>query len=270
MKLKIAALTCALLAVVLTVVTLIAQGEPLGYRGRPAVIREVVGSVELRVAGGRPEPARHATLMEWGTEIRTSIYASAQLDTPEGRIQIFDSTVLRTRKLEARGQATFKLDAGRLQVAVDSAGGMVISPQASTARVELLPGSYELIADGRGLLAGFCIDGTALLHEGDGRPTEVQAGKVFIITPLAPAVVTAKPPPLDLQASVTPRSRAGELATISGRVTPGGRLYINGEPLYPDSAGEFVSAVAPGTEQVVIVAEDVTGHAERKVLSVPN
>ncbi|MFH1810383.1 MAG: hypothetical protein ABIJ09_16680 [Pseudomonadota bacterium] len=268
MRLKIAAAAMLVAALALVGVTLVKQGHPLGYRGRAGVVREVVGTVEVRASGGRPERATPASWIAADTEVRTGDFSSASVETARGTLRLYDSTGIRSRRAAATGPQ-WLLDNGRLHIEVDHSAGTTVGSLAAASHVELLPGSFHIIADGKGLLCGLCVEGTALVHEGDDRPTEVKPGQVFILSPLAPAVVTDQVPDLALKVQVAARTRPGELPTVSGHVTPGSRVYVNGEVTYPDSGGEFMAALSPGEEQVVVVAEDISGSAARKVLVVP-
>ena len=267
MKAKVIAIVLAFVALALLGTTLVLRGHPLGYRGRMAVIHDVIGSSELRTHGDRPLRGKPGVTLGHDAELRTSSYSSVFMVTPSGTIRVFDSTSLRSRKKDDPAAPSWRLQAGRLEIEVDADEGLTIGPVASEAFVELLPGAYVLTADGQGLMAGTCLEGTLLIHEGgEGRATEVEQGQVFVITPMAPVFVSDGVPPMHLEATLKPAARRGERATVSGQITPGGRVYINGELAYPDSAGEFVSAVAPGDKEVVVVAEDLLGNAVRKEL----
>lgn len=266
MRTKIIALALLAVAVALLAVTVVLRGHPFGYRGRLAVIHDVVGSSELRMGAERPARGKPGVAVDHDTEIRTSSYSSVYMVTPSGTLRLYDSSSLRSRKAEDPEVPTWRLVAGRLVVEVDSDDGLTIAPQASDAYVELLPGAYILSADGKGLMAGTCLEGTLLIHEGQGRPTELQVGQVFVMTPMAPVFVSDSAPPMHLEAKLNPAASRGERATVSGQVTPGGRVYVNGEIAYPDSTGEFVTAIAPGDKRVVVVAEDLLGKAVREEL----
>jgi len=266
MKTKVAALVLTLLAIAGIATTLILQGHPLGYRGRQAVIHAVVGSSELRVGLDRPERGKPGAPIGFDTEIRTSSYSSVYMVAPSGTIRVFDSSSLRTRKKKDPAAPGWRLSAGRVEIEVDSDDGLTVGPQGSAAYVELLPGAYVLTADGQGLMAGTCLEGTLLIHEGEGRPTEVQVDQVFVMTPMAPVFVSDSVPPMQLEAQLNPAASRGERATVTGQVTPGGRVYVNGEISFPNSSGEFVTAISPSDKRVVVIAEDLLGNAVRKEL----
>ncbi|MBN2358294.1 MAG: hypothetical protein JXR83_02495 [Deltaproteobacteria bacterium] len=268
MKTRILSLSLIGLALVLVVVTIAIRGNPMGYRGHQAVIQEVVGVSELRIEGARPERPKPGQLIGYEHELRTSTYSSVALGAPAGTLTIFDSSSLRTRKKQGPADPAWQLVSGRIRVDVDGQRGMTLGQQVSDVYLEMLPGAFFLNADGKGLLAGTVLDGTLLLHEAKGRPTEIKPGQFFVLSPLSPVVVNDGVPPLELTAELAPRTKAGELPTVNGRVTPGGRVYINGELHYPDTSGEFVAALHPGSQEAVILAEDIAGNAVRKVLPV--
>jgi len=268
MKIRILAIVFALLAIAIVVTTVVLRGNPMGYRGRQAVTQEVVGVSELRVAGARPERPRPGTAVGFDHELRTSIYSSLVLSAPTGTITMYDSSTVRTRKKLGPVDPAWVLVSGRVRVNIDDQRGMTIGPISSNVYLEMLPGAFFLNADGKGLLAGTVLEGTLLVHEAKGRPIEIKPGQFFVLSPLSPAVVTDGVPPLELTAEIAPRSKAGELPTVNGQVTPGGRVFINGELAYPDATGEFVAALNPGTQEVVILAEDIAGNAVRRAMPV--
>lgn len=263
---KLATIACALAAVALVATTLFMRGHPLGYRGALAVVHQVVGGCELRIMSDRPIRATTGMAIGHGSELRTSPFSSVLLVTPGGRIDMLDGTTLRTLHENDKPFPIWRLFNGRVRVAVDGEHSMTMSSAATDTYLELMPGSYTLTADGKGLLAGYCREGTMRLHEGEGRPVEVKPGQMFTVTPLSPAFISNNLPELEVRARINPRSKPGELNTITGNVPTGGRVYINGELTYPDATGEFTAALAPGAKEVVLLAEDIQGNAARKVL----
>jgi hypothetical protein len=269
MKTRILAIILAVLAVAIVVTTVALRGNPMGYRGRQAVVQEVIGVGEIRIAGGRPERPKPGAAIGFEYELRTSTYSSVVLSAPTGTITVYDSSSIRARKKLGPPDPNWFLVSGRVRVDVDGERGLTLGQQASDVYLEMLPGAYFLNTDGKGLLAGTVIAGNLLMHEAKGRPTEIKPGQFFVLSPLSPAFISDGIPPLELSAEIAPRAKAGELPTVSGQVTPGGRVYINGELTYPSASGEFVAALNPGTQDVVILAEDIAGNAARKQLPVP-
>lgn len=269
MKIRIIAIVLAVLTIAIVVTTVALRGNPMGYRGRQAVVQEVIGVSELRIAGARPERPKAGDAIGFEHELRTSIYSSLVLSAPTGTINMFDSSTLRTRKKLGPVNPAWVLVSGRVRIDIDDQRGMTIGPIGSDVHLEMLPGAFYLNADGKGLLAGTVLGGALLVHEAKGRPIEIKPGQFFVLSPLSPAVVTDGVPPLELTAEIAPRARAGELPTVNGQVTPGGRAFINGELTYPNASGEFVAALSPGVQEVVILAEDIAGNTKRQTLTVP-
>lgn len=265
-KAKIIGLIMLIVGVVVLAWTRWTQGPVFGYRGHPAVIAQVSGAVELRYPDTRPERARAGRYLRLGGTLLCPRYATAQLDTQAGRLKLFDSSTLSSER--RGGRFEWSLVRGRLELNVDGRQGLRLRAAASGTYIELMAGHYAFIADGKGMLTGQVESGTALVYEDDQRPTEVGAGKFFILTPLTPAFVTKKLPAVELDLQITPRRRPGELSTLSGRISPGVRVYVNGEPSFAESSGDFAAALAPGVESAVVVVESLGGQTLRRVFHV--
>lgn len=242
------------------------QGNSFGFRSHPAVIREVIGNVELRSQTARPQRARAGHFLPRSVTVLSPAYATALLAVPQGELRLYDASKLRCE--DKSGQDEWLLVRGRLDVDVDSSGGLRLRAADSGTGLELMAGNYEFMADGKGMLLAHVIQGTALIYEDQQRPTEVSAGQFFMLTPLAPALIAKSLPKVEMDLQLSPRHRPGELSTITGKVSPGVRVFVNGEPSFPGRTGDFAAALAPGEQRAVIVVETLGQKNLHRVFTV--
>ena len=250
---KIVGLLLMVSAAALAGWTYMRQGPSFAFRSHPAVIREVIGNVELRGQSMRPQRARAGHFLMRATTVLSPRYATALFATPQGELRLYESSRLRCEQKQGRDE--WLLVRGRLDVNVDNSGGLRLRAAASGTSIELMAGRYAFMADGKGMLVAQVRQGTALIYEDSQRPTEVTADNYFVLTPLAPALVAKKLPRVEMDLQLSPRRHPGELTTISGKVSPGARIFVNGEPGFPDSSGDFAAALAPDELQAQIVVE---------------
>jgi len=242
------------------------QGPSFAFRSHPAVIRQVIGAVELRSQTARPQRARAGHYLPRGVTVLSPSYSTVSFGAPQGELRLYDASKLRCEKKSGRDE--WLLIRGRLDVNVDNSGGLRLRAADSGTSLELMAGRYEFMADGKGMLLAHVEQGTALIYEDPQRPTEVNAGQFFMLTPLAPAMVAKSLPKVEMDLQLSPRRRPGELSTISGKVSPGVRVFVNGEPGFPGSSGDFAAALAPGDQQAVVVVETLGQKNLHKVFTV--
>lgn len=242
------------------------QGPSFAYRSHPAVIREVIGDVELRSQIARPQRARVGHYLNRGVTVLSPRYATVLLGVPEGELRLYDSSKLRCEKKSHHDE--WLLVRGRLDVDVDNSGGLRLRAADSGTSIELMVGRYQFMANGKGMLLAFVVQGTALIYEDPQRPTKVNVGKFFVLTPLAPALVTKDLPKIEIDLQLSPRRRLGELSTLTGKVTPGVRVYVNGEQGFPGRSGDFAAALEPGEKQAVVLVETLGQKNLHRVFTV--
>jgi hypothetical protein len=159
---------------------------------------------------------------------------------------------------------------GSLESDVEPASNVDVDIGDTDATAHSEGGHFFVTDDGKGVIAVAAVTGSVHLTS-KGKSVEVQKGEVSRIT-TADAGAPSKPAAAlrrVLLAVQWPNIKETNQPTlpISGRVEPGSRVFVQGEPVVVDVSGAFRSNVAlkQGKQKIAVVTVDALGRRKEVV-----
>ncbi len=224
-----------------------------------ALLLEPRGQVELQRGGGAWEPAARGARIGVSDGLRTPGDGEAELSVDGVRVKLHDRSELRLTAASAgllrarvRGRVESDVDEGRGQVSLqvedgdavaESSGGhFVLTAEGKTAVVAATRGTVRLGAAGRNV--DLRKDQMASVHEGElGQP----------IAALRKVLLAVEWPGDKTNHGTVP---------VAGHVSPGSRVYVQGQLVEVDPSGEFHTDVRldEGRQQIAVVTIDAFGR----------
>lgn len=127
-------------------------------------------------------------------------------------------------------------------------------------------GHFFVTADGKGVIAVASVTGTVHLTS-KGKSVEVKKGEVSRFDPTAPPSLPAAALRRVLLAVQWPNVKETNQSTlpITGRVEPGSRVFVQGEPVLVENGGTFRAEVPlkQGKQKIAVVTVDALGRRKQ-------
>ncbi|HEX9576624.1 MAG TPA: hypothetical protein VF993_02650, partial [Myxococcales bacterium] len=208
-----------------------------------AVVTASRGKVELlHGPSGSWAPAKVGDRLTVRDSLRTDL-GEADLAVEGVRVRLHESSRLELKQVDRR--ALRAKIGGSLESEVDQTGRLDVEMEGSSATAFSQGGHFFVTADGRGVVAVAAVTGSVHLNNG-GRTVDVSKGEVSKVVkgeeaPSVPAAALRRV----LLSVEWPRIQETNQAVLplSGRVEPGSRVFVQGEPVTVESAGTFRAEV---------------------------
>jgi hypothetical protein len=197
--------------------------------------------------------------------LRTDV-GEADLSVEGVRVRLHESSKIELKQIDRRSLRA-KVG-GSVESEVDQTGRLDVEVEGSTATASSQGGHFFVTADGKGVVAVATVTGSVHLN-GGGKSVDVNKGEVSKIikqedAPSPPAAALRRvllsvewPQQQETNRPVLP---------LSGRVEPGSRVFVQGQPVMVESAGTFRAEVPlkQGKQKIAVVTVDAMGR--RKTL----
>jgi hypothetical protein len=223
--------------------------------GKVQVLRALDGSVAEAKVGDRLS-ARDALRTEVG---------EADLAVDGVRIRLHEGSRLELKQV---GKQNLRARVrGSVESEVEQKGKLDVETENSDAVAHSDGGHFFVSADGRGVVAVASVTGTVNVS-GGGKSVEVGKGEITRITRSAPRPsVPVAALRRVLLAVQWPNQKETNKATfpIAGRVDPGSRVFVQGEPVAVEEGGTFRTEVPlrQGRQKIAVVTVDALGRRKQ-------
>jgi len=234
-----------------------------------AVVTAKNGKVQLlRAADGTVAEAKVGDRLSVRDALRTEV-GEADVAVDGVRVRVYEGSRLELKQvgkenLRARVRGSVESEVaqrGKLDVEIDNSDAIAHSDG----------GRFFVTADGRGVVAVASVTGTVNVS-GGGKSIDLNKGQVTRMTRSDPRpsvpVEALRRVLLNVQ---WPNQRETNKATlpIAGRVEPGSRVFVQGEPVAVEEGGTFRAEVPlrQGKQKIAVVTVDALGR-RRQVESV--
>ena len=230
-----------------------------------AVVTASRGKVELsRGASGAWSAAKVGDRLGAQDALRTDV-GEADVAVEGVKLRLHDSSKLEMKAVDRHALRTRVH--GSVESEVDQSGKLDVEIADSDAVAHSEGGHFFVTADGKSVVAVASVTGSVRLTS-KGKSVDVNKGQVSRIdTPDA-----SPSPPADalrrvLLAVQWPNARETNQATvpISGRVEPGSRVFVQGQPVTVESGGTFRAEVPlkQGKQKIAVVTVDALGRRKQ-------
>ena len=232
------------------------------FGGAQAVVTSKSGKVQLlRGADGSISEARVGDRLGAKDALRTDL-GEADVAVEGVKVRIHEATKLEIRSVEKRAiRARVR---GSLESEVDPTSKIDVEVEDSDTVAHSEGGHFFVTADGRGVVAVASVTGTVHVS-GAGKSVEVAGGEVSRVTreskgPTKPSAALRRV----LLSVQWPGQKATNkpLLPLAGRVEPGSRVFVQGEPVPVEEAGTFRADVPlkQGRQKIAVVTVDALGR----------
>jgi hypothetical protein len=241
-----------------------------GAQARPsdspqAVVTASRGKVELsRGASGAWSDVKVGDRLGVRDALRTDT-GEADLAVDGVKVRIHEASRLELKSIEKRAMRA-KVR-GSLESEVDSTGRLDVEVDDSDATAYSQGGHFFVTSDGKGVIAVAAVTGTVHLTS-QGKSVDVNKGEVSRIgghteSPSPPAAALRRV----LLSVQWPNVKESNQTTvpITGRVEPGSRVFVQGQPVVVEAGGLFRADVPlkQGKQKIAVVMVDAMGRRKQ-------
>ena len=233
--------------------------------GAAAVVTAKNGKVQvLRAADGSVAEAKVGDRLSVRDALRTDI-GEADVAVEGVRVRVHEGSRLELKQV---GQQNLRARVrGSVESEVEQKGKLDVEIENSDALAHSEGGHFFVTADGRGVVAVASVTGTVNVS-GGGKSIELAKGEVTRMTKSAPKpsvpVAALRRVLLNVQ---WPNQKETNKPTfpIAGRVEPGSRVFVQGEPVQVEEGGTFRTEVPlrQGKQKIAVVTGTRSGGASR-------
>jgi hypothetical protein len=236
-----------------------------GATGPEAVVTAKNGKVQvLRAADGSVSEAKVGDRLAPRDALRTEV-GEADVAVDGVRLRLHESSRLELKQIGR--QALRARVRGSIESEVDHTGRLDVEMENSDATAHSEGGHFFVTADGRGVVAVASVTGTVNVA-GGGKSVALNQGEVTHISKAAPApskpVAALRRVLLSVQ---WPNQKETNKPTlpIEGRVEPGSRVFVQGEPVAVEEGGTFRAEVPlkQGKQKIAVVTVDALGRRKQ-------
>lgn len=230
--------------------------------GAAAVVTAKNGKVQvLRAADGSVAEAKVGDRLSVRDALRTEM-GEADVAVDGVRVRLHEGSRLELKQV---GQKNLRARVrGTVESEVEQKGNLDVEIENSDALAHSQGGHFFVTADGRGVVAVASVTGTVNVS-GGGRSIDLRKGEVTRITKSQPKpsvpVAALRRVLLNVQ---WPNQMETNKATfpIAGRVEPGSRVFVQGEPVEVQEGGTFRAEVPlrQGKQKIAVVTVDTLGR----------
>ena len=226
-----------------------------------AVVTASRGKVELLHGGkGSWADAKVGDRLSAKDALRTDI-GEADLAVEGVKVRLHEASRLELKSVDRRAMRTRVH--GSVESEVDKTGRLDVEVEDSDATAHSEGGHFFVTADGKGMIAVASVTGSVHLS-GSGQSVEVQKGQVSrIVGAAAPGLPAAalRRVLLSVQWPRTPETNQTTVP-IAGRVEPGSRVFVQGQPVTVEAGGLFRAQVSlkEGKQKIAVVTVDALGR----------
>ena len=231
--------------------------------GEEAVVTASRGGVELqRGASTAWAPARVGDKLAATDSLRTDL-GEADVSLDGVRLRVHESSHLELKRVEKRGlRARVK---GSVESDVQKDNRVDMEVEDSDAVAHSQGGHFFVTSDGHGVIAVATVTGSVNLTSG-GRSVDVNKGEISRVveqkTPSQPSAALRRVLlSVEWPGKETNRTRL----PITGRVEPGSRVFVQGQPVVVESGGAFRAEVPlkQGKQKIAVVTVDALGRRKQ-------
>jgi hypothetical protein len=230
-----------------------------------AVVTASKGKVELlRGSSGAWAEAKVGDRLSAKDALRTEV-GEADLAVDGVKLRLHDASRLELRAVEKRAlRARVR---GSVESEVDKTGKLDVEIEDSDAVAHSEGGHFFVTADGKGVIAVASVTGSVHLSS-NGKSVEVGKGQVSHIgkadqPPGLPAAALRRV----LLSVQWPNQKETNKPTlpIAGRVEPGSRVFVQGQPVTVEAGGSFRAQVPlrQGKQKIAVVTVDALGRRKQ-------
>lgn len=230
-----------------------------------AVVTASRGKVELLHGGsGSWADAKVGDRLSAKDALRTEI-GEADLAVDGVKVRLHEASRLELKSVDKR--ALRARVHGSIESEVDKTGQLDVEVEDSDATAHSDGGHFFVTADGKGVIAVASVTGSVHLS-GSGRSVEVKKGEISRIggaasAPSLPAAALRRV----LLSVQWPRAQETNRPTvpIAGRVEPGSRVFVQGQPVTVEAGGLFRAEVPlkQGKQKIAVVTVDALGRRKQ-------
>ena len=227
-----------------------------------AVVTAKNGKVQvLRAADGSVEEAKVGDRLSARDALRTEVGA-ADVAVDGVRVRVHEGSRLEVRQIgnqELRARVR-----GNVESEVDRTGRLDVEMENSDATAHSEGGHFFVTADGRGVVAVASVTGTVNVA-GGGKTVALTEGEVTHVSKSSPTpskpVAALRRVLLSVQWPDQKETNKSTLP-IEGRVEPGSRVFVQGEPIAVEENGAFRFEVPlkKGKQKIAVVTVDALGR----------
>ena len=233
--------------------------------GAAAVVTAKNGKVQvLRAADGSVAEAKVGDRLSVRDALRTDI-GEADVAVEGVRVRVHEGSRLELKQV---GQQNLRARVrGSVESEVEQKGNLDVEIENSDALAHSEGGHFFVTADGRGVVAVASVTGTVNVS-GGGKSIELAKGEVTRMTKRDPKpsvpVAALRRVLLNVQ---WPNQKETNKPTfpIAGRVEPGSRVFVQGEPVQVEEGGTFRTEVPlrQGKQKIAVVTVDALGRRKQ-------
>jgi Glucodextranase, domain B/FecR protein len=230
-----------------------------------AVVTAKNGKVQvLRAVDGTVAEAKVGDRLSVRDALRTDV-GEADVAVDGIRVRLHEGSRLELKQV---GKQNLRARVrGSVESEVERKGKLDVEIENSDAIAHSDGGHFFVTADGRGIVAVASVTGTVNVS-GGGRSIDVNKGQVTRVTKSDPRpsvpVEALRRVLLNVQ---WPTQRETNKATlpIAGRVDPGSRVFVQGEPVTVEEGGTFRAEVPlrQGKQKIAVVTVDAMGRRKQ-------
>lgn len=230
-----------------------------------AVVTASRGKVELLHGGtGSWADVKVGDRLSAKDALRTDV-GEADLAVDGVKVRLHEASRLELKSVDRRSMRTRVH--GSVESEVDQSGKLDVEVEDSDATAHSEGGHFFVTADGKGVIAVAAVTGSVHLS-GSGKSVVVSKGQVSRIE----GAQTAPSPPAAALRRVLlsvqwPDARETNHTTvpIAGRVEPGSRVYVQGQPVMVEAGGLFRAQVPlkQGKQKIAVVTVDALGRRKQ-------
>jgi hypothetical protein len=230
-----------------------------------AVVTAKNGNVQvLRALDGTVAEAKVGDRLSVRDALRTDV-GEADVAVDGIRVRLHEGSRLELKQV---GKQNLRARVrGSVESEVERKGKLDVEIENSDAIAHSDGGHFFVTADGRGIVAVASVTGTVNVS-GGGRSIDVNKGQVTRVTKSDPRpsvpVEALRRVLLNVQ---WPTQRETNKATlpIAGRVDPGSRVFVQGEPVTVEEGGTFRAEVPlrQGKQKIAVVTVDAMGRRKQ-------
>jgi len=241
-------------------VTAVKTDAPLGEQ---AVVTASRGEVEL-IHDGSVSVAKVGDRLGVKDALRTTA-GEADLAVEGIKVRLHESSRIEVRQVQKKSMLA--LVRGSIESEVDPTGKLDIHVEDSDAVAHSEGGHFFLTADGKGVVSVASVTGTVHLT-GGGATVDVGKGQVSRVlalnhTPSMPAAALRRV----LLSVQWPNQKETNKPTvpIAGRVEPGSRVFVQGQPVTVEAGGTFKADVPlkQGKQKIAVMTVDALGRRKQ-------
>ena len=233
--------------------------------GAAAVVTAKNGKVQvLRAADGSVAEAKVGDRLSVRDALRTDM-GEADVAVEGVRVRVHEGSRLELKQV---GQKNMRARVrGSVESEVEQKGKLDVEIENSDALAHSEGGHFFVTADGRGVVAVASVTGTVNVS-GGGKSIELSKGEVTRMTKGEPKpsvpVAALRRVLLNVQ---WPNQKETNKPTfpIAGRVEPGSRVFVQGEPVQVEEGGTFRTEVPlrQGKQKIAVVTVDSLGRRKQ-------